>query len=91
MGFPTHILTKMIRVEINVRAVFAGTRARVLSDKGPIEVRSNDLRDPAAHRPPHFFPLTNSTVWPLSLGQPIKPTGQQRLENPFERQYNRTQ
>ena len=37
MGFPTHILTKMIRVEINVRAVFAGTRARVLSDKGPIE------------------------------------------------------
>ena len=45
MGFPTHILTKMIRVEINVRAVFAGTRARVLSDKRPIEVRSNDLRD----------------------------------------------
>ena len=61
-------------------AVFIGLWARVLSDKGAIEVRSNDLRNLRAVGP-HFFPLTNSSVWPLSQSQPIKPGGQQRLEN----------
>ena len=79
MGFPTHILTKMIRVEINVRAVFAGTRARVLSDKGPIEVRSNDLRDQGVG--PISCLGQTQVCGPLSVSQPIKPGGEQRLEN----------